>query len=71
VCEAAGAEAVRHRAGRLSVLRAWFRDDTAAHPDWLALPFGMGVDAYAEDVAGQAANLPEACAASWSRADPG
>lgn len=58
VCLAAGAEVIRHPAGRLSVLRARHRDDADKHPDWLAVPFGMGLDAYADDVATQAANLP-------------
>lgn len=57
-CRTAGAEVLKHPNGRLTVLRARFRDDTAAHPDWLAVPFGMGSDAYAEDVAAQVANLP-------------
>lgn len=59
VCRSVGAEVVKHPAGRLSVLRARFRKDSEANPGWLAVPFGMGVDAYADDVAGQVANLPE------------
>lgn len=58
-CLQAGAEVVRHQAGRLSVLRARFRDDTAAYPDWLAVPFGMGLDEYVDDVAAQVRDLPD------------
>jgi hypothetical protein len=58
-CLGAGAEIVRHRAGRLPVLRARFRDDAAARPDWLAVPFGMGLAEYVDDVAAQVADLPD------------
>lgn len=60
-CERAGADVIRHKAGRLSVLRARFRTDTEApeHTDWLHVPFGMGMDAYLDDVATQAAHLPD------------
>lgn len=57
-CEKAGAEVIRHKHGRLSVLKARFRDDTAEHPDWLHVPFGMDMDDYRADVAQQVANLP-------------
>jgi len=58
-CRAAGAEVIKHSNGRLTVLRARFRDDVARHPGWVAVPFGMGIDAYAEDVAAQVANIPD------------
>lgn len=56
---AAGAEVLTHRPGRLSVIKARFRDDAVAHPDWLAMPYGMDHQAYVDDVAAQVANLPE------------
>lgn len=56
--EAAGAEVLTHRPGRLSVIKARFRTDVEEHPTWLAMPYGMGTAEYIEDVAHQVANLP-------------
>lgn len=58
-CVAAGAELLRHQAGRLSVLRARFREDAEERPEWLAVPFGMGMDSYVEDVAAQVQAIPD------------
>jgi ParB-like chromosome segregation protein Spo0J len=58
VCRAAGAELLRHRPGRLSVLRARLRSDAAEHPRWLLVPFGMAFEPYVADIAEQTANLP-------------
>lgn len=57
-CERAGAEVVRHQAGRLSVLKARYRTDAEQHPKWLAVPFGMAMQEYRGDVAAQAEHLP-------------
>lgn len=59
VCEAAGAEVVRHQPGRLTVLKKRLADDAADHPDWLAMPFGMDHHAYVTDVAAQCENIPD------------
>lgn len=58
-CLAAGADVVRHKAGRLNVLRSRLRADSAERDDWFVAPFGMGLDEYADDVAAQVANLPD------------
>lgn len=56
LAEAAGAEVVRHKPARLSVIRARYRADAAtrAPRGWAAIPFGMEHAAYVE----QAAHLP-------------
>ncbi|MFG3338705.1 hypothetical protein [Glycomyces sp. NPDC048151] len=51
---AAGATLLRHRPGRLSVIRARYRTDAAAHPDWAHVPFGMDLPVYRDQVAAQA-----------------
>lgn len=57
-CRDAGATVLQHQAGRLSVIKARLREDSEAHPDWLTVPFGVGLEEYAEDVAAQVANIP-------------
>lgn len=56
----AGAEILRHRPGRLNVIKARFREDAArlAAAGWLVIPYGMEHDTYLEEVAHQAAHLP-------------
>ncbi len=59
---AAGAELLRHRPARLSVIRARYRDDAArlAERRWACVPFGMEHAVYLQQVADQAALLPRA-----------
>jgi len=54
---AAGATLLRHRPGRLSVIKARYRADTEAHPDWVHIPFGMDLAVYHDQVAAQAREL--------------
>lgn len=54
----AGATLLRHTPARLSVIRARFRTDTAAHPDWAAIPYGMEHPTYFAQVAAETGNLP-------------
>jgi 1-aminocyclopropane-1-carboxylate deaminase/D-cysteine desulfhydrase-like pyridoxal-dependent ACC family enzyme/DNA modification methylase len=59
-CRMAGAEVVQHTFGRLSVIKSRFKKDAEAHPNWLAIPFGVGIEEYADDVAAQVASIPDA-----------
>lgn len=56
--QGAGAEILGHSPGRLSVIRARFAADVELHPEWLALPYGMRLREYVEDVAAQVVNIP-------------
>ncbi|WP_405408872.1 hypothetical protein [Streptomyces decoyicus] len=60
LAEATGAELLRHRPARLSVIRARYRADAEAlaERDWACMPFGMEHPAYLDQVAEQAAQLP-------------
>lgn len=57
---AVGAEVLRHRPGRLSVIRARYRADATPLGDqgWACVPFGMEHPTYLDQVAEQAAQLP-------------
>ena len=57
-CLAAGADVQQHQPARLSVIKKRFRDDAAAHPEWLTIPAGMDMQEYVDDVAKQVTNLP-------------
>lgn len=54
---AAGAEVIRHPAGRLTVLKARARED-AAERGWVEVPWGMECAEALEEIAAQVANLP-------------
>lgn len=56
---AAGATILQHNPARLSVIRARYRADTEAHPDWAHLPYGMEHPVYLAQVAKQTKNLPD------------
>lgn len=57
---AADAELLRHRPGRLSVIRGRYRTDaeSLAEQGWACVPFGMEHPVYLDQVAEQAAQLP-------------
>ncbi|MHB6907103.1 pyridoxal-phosphate dependent enzyme [Streptomyces sp. DB-54] len=57
---AAEAEVLRHRPGRLSVIRARYRMDAdhLSGRGWACVPYGMEHPVYLEQVADQAAQLP-------------
>lgn len=60
LAEAAGAELVRHRPARLSVIRARYRTDASqlGPRGWAPIPYGMEHPAYLEQVTAQAGHLP-------------
>lgn len=55
---AAGATLIQHNPARLTVIRARFRSDAAAHPDWAAIPYGMEHPVYLDQVAAETDTLP-------------
>lgn len=54
----AGATLLQHNPARLSVIKARFRADAAAHPGWALIPYGMNHPVYLAQVAAETENLP-------------